>query len=195
MAATVPDPQRRSERARVAILDAALSLCSETGFAALTVEGIAERAGVSKKTIYRWWPSKGSVLLDAVSDLAGRTASFPDTGDFERDMNTQLGVVVDLYSPQDTSPVAALVAEGQLDAALATSIREQVIAPSIAGFEERLRAAQRAGELPDDVDPSVAVDLFYGPLYHRLALRLGLPDEDEIRVRIACVMAALRATT
>jgi len=192
--AAPPDPQRRSERARLAILDAALSLCRETGFAALTIEGIAERAGVSKKTIYRWWPSKGAVLLDAVSDLAGRTALFPDTGDFERDMNTQLNVVVGLYSPQDTSPVAALVAEGQLDAALAATIRAQVIAPSIAGFEQRLASAQEAGEIPREVDPSVAVDLFYGPLYHRLALRLGLPDADETRVRIAHVMAALRAT-
>ncbi|GAA5195542.1 TetR/AcrR family transcriptional regulator [Microbacterium jejuense] len=192
--AGAPDPQRRSERARVAILDAALSLCRETGFSALTIEGIAERAGVSKKTIYRWWPSKGTVLLDAVTELAGRTALFPDTGDFERDMNTQVNIVVGLYSPQDTSPVAALVAEGQLDAALAASIREQVIAPSIAGFEERMRSAQRVGELPGSADPAVALDLFYGPLYHRLALRLGLPDEEEIRVRIAHVMAALRAT-
>jgi AcrR family transcriptional regulator len=191
--ASTPDPQRRSERARVAILDATLSLCHETGFAALTIEGIAERAGVSKKTIYRWWPSKGAVLLDAVSDLAARTALFPDTGDYERDMNTQLNVVVGLYTPQDTSPAAALVAEGQLDPALGASLREQVIAPSIAGFEERMRSAQRAGELPADADPWVALDLFYGPLYHRLALRLGLPDEAEIRTRVAHVLAALRA--
>jgi len=192
--ASAPDPLRRSERARVAILDAALSLCRETGFAALTIEGIAERAAVSKKTIYRWWPSKGAVLLDAVTDLAGRTAVFPDTGDFERDINTQLNVVVGLYSPQDTSPVAALVAEGQLDPDLAARIREQVIAPSIAGFEERMRSAQRAGELPADADVSVALDLVYGPLYHRLALRLGLPDQDEVRVRVTHVMAALRTS-
>jgi len=190
---STPDPHRRSERARVAILDAALSLCGETGFAHLTIEGVAERAGVSKKTIYRWWPSKGAVLLDAVSDLAGRTALFPDTGDIERDLNTQLNIVVALYRPQDVSPVAALMAEGQRDPALAESIRKQVVAPSIAGFEERLRSAQRAGQIPETADLSVAVDLLYGPLYHRLVLRLGLPGEDETRTRVAHALAALRA--
>jgi AcrR family transcriptional regulator len=177
----------------VAVLDAAWTMCREIGFAQLTIEGIAERAGVSKKTIYRWWPSKGAVLLDAVSDLAERTATFPDTGDLGRDLRSQLNTVVGLYTPQDTSPVAALMAEGQRDPILGAAIRDQIIRPSIAGFDERLRSAQRAGELPPGVDPRVAVDLFYGPIYHRLVLRLGLPDEAEIGVRIDHVIAALRA--
>ncbi|MDF2580987.1 MAG: TetR/AcrR family transcriptional regulator [Microbacterium sp.] len=188
-----PDPSRRSERARVAVLDAALALCRESGLAQLTIEGIADRAGVSKKTIYRWWPSKGAVLLDAVADLAHRTALHGDTGDLASDMTAQLNNVVEIISPQDTSPVAALVAEGQRDPALAASIREQMIMPSIAGFEERLRSAQRVGQIPENADFGVALDLFYGPIYHRLVYRLGLPDEDEIRTRVDHVIAGLRA--
>ncbi len=188
-----PDPSRRSERARVAVLDAALALCRESGLAQLTIEGIAERAGVSKKTIYRWWPSKGAVLLDAVSDLANRTALHGDTGDLAADMAVQLSNVVAIISPQDTSPLAALVAEGQRDPALAASIRDQMIMPSIAGFEERLRSAQRVGQIPENADLGVALDLFYGPIYHRLVYRLGLPDEEEIRARVDHVIAGLRA--
>lgn len=61
-----PDTQRRSERSRVAILTAALDLCAEHGYGNVTVEAIAARAGAGKKTIYRWWPSKGAVVLEAI---------------------------------------------------------------------------------------------------------------------------------
>ena len=85
------------------------------------------------------------------------------------------------------------MAEGQRDPALAASIREQLIVPSIAGFEERMRSAQRAGQIPENADFGVALDLFYGPIYHRLVYRLGLPDEHEIRARVDHVIAGLRA--
>ncbi|MFD3570518.1 TetR/AcrR family transcriptional regulator, partial [Streptomyces sp. NPDC058667] len=69
-----PDASRRSERSRRAIFDAALALVTETGYAKTTIEGIAARAGVGKQTIYRWWPSKAAVLLDAFLDLQTRAA-------------------------------------------------------------------------------------------------------------------------
>ncbi|MBD8057993.1 TetR/AcrR family transcriptional regulator [Cellulomonas sp. JH27-2] len=193
MPARAPDPQRRSERARVAVLEAALALCREKGFAALTIEAIAERAEVSKKTIYRWWPSKGAVLLDAVSLLAGRVADFPDTGDLEDDLTAQISVIVDLLTPPDSSPVAALVTEGQRDATLGAQIRDDVVQPTIVNFDARMRSAQAAGQIPSDVDLDVAVDLFYGPVYHRLALRLGMPDQAQIRARVRHVIAGLNA--
>ncbi|GGZ43048.1 MULTISPECIES: TetR/AcrR family transcriptional regulator [Streptomyces] len=69
-----PDSSRRSDRSRRAILDAALALVTEVGYRRTTIEGIAARAGVGKQTIYRWWPSKAAVLMDAFLDLAGRSA-------------------------------------------------------------------------------------------------------------------------
>ncbi|MFJ9394883.1 TetR/AcrR family transcriptional regulator [Streptomyces californicus] len=69
-----PDAGRRSDRSRRAIHDAALALVTEQGYRRTTIEGIAARAGVGKQTIYRWWPSKAAVLMDAFLDLAGRTA-------------------------------------------------------------------------------------------------------------------------
>lgn len=59
------NPARRSEQSRQAILSAAFDLVAESGYARLTIEAIAARAGVGKQTIYRWWPSKGAVLVDA----------------------------------------------------------------------------------------------------------------------------------
>lgn len=69
-----PDSSRRSDRSRRAIYDAALALVGETGYARTTIEGIAARAGVGKQTIYRWWPSKAAVLMEAFLDLAARQA-------------------------------------------------------------------------------------------------------------------------
>ncbi|GAA1823548.1 TetR/AcrR family transcriptional regulator [Agromyces salentinus] len=177
----------------MAVLEAAMALCRETGFAGLTIEAIAERAGVSKKTIYRWWPSKGAVLLEAVFDAAASIAPHGDTGDLARDMTAQMMGVVALLTPQDASPVAAIIVEAQRDAAIADALREQVIEPNIAHFEERMRSAQRAGEIPEDADLGAALDLFYGPIYHRLVFHLGLPDGDEMRARVDLVIAALRA--
>ena len=64
-----PDPARRSERAHTAILEATRDLIVEVGYDSMSIEGIAARAGVGKQTIYRWWPSKAAVLLDAFLDL------------------------------------------------------------------------------------------------------------------------------
>ena len=188
-----PDPVRRSERARTAVLEATIELCREDGFANMTIEGIAERAGVSKKTIYRWWSSKGEVLLDALVDQAEAAAAFPDTGDVARDMLDQTMSVVGLLSPQETSPYASLVAEGQRDPALSGAIRTRLIDPFIERFDQRMRSAIASGELPAGTDLGVAVDLFYGPVYHRLVFRLGLPDRAEMEARVRHVVAALRA--
>jgi len=188
-----PDPIRRSERARVAVLEATIDLCREEGFARMTIEGIAERAGVSKKTIYRWWSSKGEVLLDALVDQAEAAAAFPDSGDIVRDLTDQTMSVVELLSPQDTSPYASLIAEGQRDPSLATAIRSRLVDPFIARFDERVRSAIEGGDLPADTDLGVAVDLVYGPIYHRLVFRLGLPDRAQLQTRVCQVVAGLRA--
>src|SRR5580692_11599443 len=70
----------RSEEARMAVLEAADDLLVERGFASVTIEGIAARAGVAKQTIYRWWPSKIDILFDTLIDDASSQLAVPDTG-------------------------------------------------------------------------------------------------------------------
>ena len=188
-----PDPSKRSETARRAILDAALSLCDEISYPRLTIEGIAARAGVSKKTIYRWWPSKGAVLLEAVIDRAGVVANHPDTGDLVADILTQLKAVIGLLTPHQTSATTALITEALRDDDVATALREQLIEPSIARFRVRMQSAQHEGQLPPNADLDVLLDLLHGTLYHRLAFHLGMPDDDELRARIEVVLAGVRA--
>ena len=94
----MPNPERRSDRARKAILAAALELSRDPGFEATSVEAIARRAGVGKQTIYRWWPSKGAVVLEALNEQAGATLAFPDTGDVVADLRTQMSDVAKILS-------------------------------------------------------------------------------------------------
>src|SRR5690348_11960575 len=96
---SLPDAGRRNEASRKAILTAAFDLVGEVGFAKLSIEAIAARAGVGKQTIYRWWPSKGTVLFDAFlmlsEDHATGDPALPDTGDIEADLKTVLRATVD----------------------------------------------------------------------------------------------------
>ncbi len=185
-----PNPLRRNEASRRAILDAALQLCAELGYRRLTIEAIAARAGVSKKTIYRWWPSKGAVVLEAVVDVATAVAEHPNPGDLAADLHDQLTAVIGLLTPTKTSAVAGLIAEGLQDDELAHDLRERLIRPRIDEFKKRLRQAQRDGQLPSDADLDVALNLIYGPIYHRLVYHRGLPGPDELRTLVAHALRA-----
>ena len=193
MKSKAPDPLRRSESARRAVLSAALELCADRGYPSLTIEGIAARAGVSKKTIYRWWSSKGDVLLEAVIDVAAHTANHPNTGDLTEDLLTQLHAVIDLLTPAHTSATTGIIAEALRDDDLARALRERLIEPNIVLFETRIQQAKDAQELPSDADARLLLDLLHGTLYHRLVFHLGMPSDEELRARIGVVLAGMRA--
>ncbi|MFH9494326.1 TetR/AcrR family transcriptional regulator [Streptomyces globisporus] len=183
-----PDSSRRSDRSRRAIHDAALALVTEVGYRRTTIEGIAARAGVGKQTIYRWWPSKAAVLMDAFLDLAGRSAEgagsggeaqsdeaaqgIPDTGDLVADLKLVLRATVnELNDPVLEAPTRALTAEGIVDAKLGAEFVHKLLDPQLALYVTRLRAAQEAGDVRAGVDPRIALELLIGPLMHRWLLR------------------------
>ncbi len=173
MTRTSPTATRRSERARRAILAAALDQLAEVGYAKLSIEGIAAAAGVGKQTIYRWWPSKGAVLLDSLlapsEGQDGEVAALPDTGDLEADLKLVLRATVDeLDNPRYDGAMRALTAELlRGDPALAAACTERLDEPLKALKLQRLRSAQEAGDLPPDLDLDVAIDLIWGPLMSR----------------------------
>lgn len=174
-----PDPSRRSQASRRAILTAALDLVGEVGYAKLSIEGIAAAAGVGKQTIYRWWPSKGSLLFDAFLTLADdgqddATAGLPDTGDLAADLKLVLrATVVELNDPRYDLPMRALHTEIVHDPALAADYVKRLEEPMRELKKQRLRAAQRAGQLAEDVNLDVAVDLLFGPILNRWLQRTG----------------------
>src|ERR1700752_2809726 len=112
-----PRPGRkRSEQSRQAILLAALELLAESGYAALSIEGIATRSGTGKQTIYRWWPSKADVLLDALATKADLHIPIPDEGSYAADLRAFLAASFALGSQSTLiSILRALMAEAQID--------------------------------------------------------------------------------
>jgi AcrR family transcriptional regulator len=174
---TAPLATRRRESSRLAILDAVLALCRQEGYARLSIEAIAARAGVSKQTIYRWWPSKGAVLLDALDREAVGWATFPNTGDLVADIRSTISDVVRFQSnPNLGPPLAVLIAEAQQDPAIGPLLLERFIRPRRAPIVERLRRAQEVGQLPDGLDVEAVLEVIFGALFHRLLLRSGPLD-------------------
>ncbi|ROP53576.1 MULTISPECIES: TetR/AcrR family transcriptional regulator [unclassified Streptomyces] len=177
-----PDATRRSEKSRRAIYAAALALVGEVGYPRTTVEGIAARAGVGKQTIYRWWPSKADVLLEAFLDLGEQAAraagqdtdAVPDTGDLAADLKAVLRATVDeLLDPRFETPARALAAEGLVNDQLGREYVARLLEPQLQLYVARLRSARDAGQVRADVDPRIALELFVSPLAQRWLQRTG----------------------
>ena len=165
-----PDPTRRNEQSRQAILTAAAGLCVEIGYAATTVEAIAARAGVGKQTIYRWWPSKAAVLLEHMEREREAQAGFPDTGDLRADLRTQTTALQRLLTSGSGAVWRGLLIAAQSDDAAAGGVRA-LLELAVAEAKARLATGKATGELRADVDLDMAVEIIFGPLYHAWLLR------------------------
>ena len=188
-----PDPARRNERSRQAILTATADLLDEVGYTKLAVEAIAARAGVGKQTIYRWWPDKGAVVLEAYLVLVGadQDLALPDSGDLEADLRKVLGFMVDsLAEPVFEQRYRALLTAIQDNPELAAALLDRLLKPWLAATKQRLRAAQRAGQIRK-VDLDVAAELLYGPIYYRWLLRTAPISRQYLDAVVAMILRAL----
>jgi AcrR family transcriptional regulator len=148
-----------------------MDLLLERGLHAMSMDDVAERAGVSKATIYRWWPAKELLAVDAlVTEWAD-----PAKGS-ERDTGTLRGDLLARFRPwmrqlnhtQFARVIAGLIAEAQTDPAFAALYREQFVDPRRAATRQLLVRAVERGEIPADTNLDLSLDLLYGPIYHRL---------------------------
>jgi AcrR family transcriptional regulator len=169
-AQTPPRGRPRSQKAHKAVLEAAAELLLDRGLSAVSMDAVAERAGVSKATIYRWWPTKEALALDALYTEWAAAHPYP------RDTGTLRGDLLSLLRPwarlARTRPygrvIAALLTQAQTDAAFATEYHHRVVEPRRAQARAIFQRAIERGEIPSDTKVEVALDLLYGPLYHRL---------------------------
>ncbi|GAA1581350.1 TetR/AcrR family transcriptional regulator [Kribbella hippodromi] len=188
-----PNPDRRSERARRAILDAALELCRTDTYAGLTMEGIAKSAGVGKQTLYRWWPSKAAILLEAIEERAANTLEFPDTGDLAADLHTQLHALVrTVTDPLFAAYTKGLIAAAQSDPTISEALLKALIRPRVQLCIDRLTKAQHAGEIRPEVDLPTVVELLYGPVYYRLLLHTAPVTTTQVNTTLNLVLTAIR---
>jgi AcrR family transcriptional regulator len=171
-----------------------MELLLDQGLTAMSMDDVARRAGVSKATIYRWWPSKERLALDA---LAAEWASSGSTQD--RDTGTLRGDLLDLFRPWirqlNRRPyarvVAGLVAAAQTDAEFADLYRQHFVRPRRNAGRDLLVRARDRGQIAPDTDLEVALDLLYGPIYHRLLHGHGPLTERFAQHVIEAVIVAI----
>jgi len=159
----------RSEQARQAVLEAADDLLAERGFAGVTIEGIAARAGVAKQTIYRWWPSKVDILLEAFAEDMTEHLFPPDEGDVGADLRAHLHRLAIFLTESDPGAVLrALAGQAQHDPALATRLRDDYLSQQRERDRVPLQRGIDRGELPAGLDVDLALDELLGPIYYRV---------------------------
>ncbi|MBA3906930.1 MAG: TetR/AcrR family transcriptional regulator [Pseudonocardiales bacterium] len=180
----------RSEASRRAILDAAIGELREHGYPAVTVDGIAARAGAGKQTIYRWWGSKADVVLDAVLDLAESVIALPDEGTLEADVEAFL---VATFRQRDQRPaLAGLMAQSVLDPEFATPFRKRFLFRRRAALRTVFERGRARGEIAPDIDTELLIDVVFGVLWYRLLVEHAPLSEDAGRELAALVLRAVR---
>jgi len=179
----------RDAQAEQAILQATVELLSEVGFNQLSIEAVAARAGVGKPTIYRRWPSKPELVLDAVERLA---PPFPtaDTGDPLTDLRQ---IVPELIVGLTSSPVARATIALAGDAEMTRRLGEQYLWPRRAGIAAILHRGIAAGDLRADVDVEMAIDLMLGASVYRWLVTAQPVDADTARRVVDAVWQSMRA--
>lgn len=152
----------RSEEAREAILRATLDLLERQGVAGLTIEGIATEAGVAKATIYRWWPSRIAVALEAMERLP--PLEVPDLGSFPAEVRALVRSFAELLT---TTPLGGVLAQLAVEGPERAPEVQTYMARRSGGPVEVIRRAIARGELPHDVDPDAIVCVALGPVLAR----------------------------
>ncbi len=165
--------RRPSGEVRADALRAAGRLVLSEGIAGLTFERVAQLAGVSRTTLYKWWPSPGALALDGYFHAVENTLAFDDTGDVRADLLAQLRSFAQVMQTRGGRALLELIGASQTDVDLATAYRALYSSGRRELAYRRLRHAQEVGQIREDVDVRVLVDQLWGAVYHRLLI----PDE------------------
>ena len=163
----------RSEKLHQAMLKAALDLVLEVGFRNVSIEGIAAKTGVGKTTLYRRWPNKAAVVMEAFIGQLGPTSRFPENVRPTERLRLQMHITAKAFRGRVGALVKALLAEAQFDPDLAKSFKENWTLPRRKLVYDILKEAIELGDVRADIDMEAAIDAFYGPIYYRLQMSTG----------------------
>lgn len=181
--------RRPAEEVRADVLHTVGELLLTEGSADLTFERVARLAGVSKTTLYKWWPSKGALALDGYFHAVEQTLAFDDTGDIRADLTSQLRAFAQVMTETPGGRVLAeLIGQAQTDEDLSEAYRTLYSSERRRLACERMRKAQDAGQIRPDVDVRVLVDQLWGAVYHRLLIPDEPVNDDFLVALVANVM-------
>jgi len=179
-----PPGRPRSAEADRAILRATVDLLADEGYGGVTMEGVAARAGVGKATVYRRWPTKSALVVDAVSACRESGWQPPDTGSAREDLLAFIrGFLHHLRTSDAGRVMPALVTELARNPELAVAFREGFVQPRRARVLEAVRRGVQRGEVRPDVDPELVADAVVALLMHRFLIT-GMEIDDGLPVRV-----------
>ncbi len=179
-----PPGRPRSAEADRAILRATVDLLADEGYGGVTMEGVAARAGVGKATVYRRWPTKSALVVDAISACRESGWQPPDTGSARDDLLAFVqGFMQHLRTSDAGRVMPALVTELARNAELAVAFREGFVQPRRARVLEAVRRGIERGEVRPDVDPELVADAVVALLMHRFLIT-GMAIDDGLPERI-----------
>jgi AcrR family transcriptional regulator len=184
--------RHRSLEAEASILKATLDLLGRKTLRQVTSDAIARRAGVSKATIYKWWPNKNLVALDAYLGGMTERVAMPDTGSAELDFTVQLKSVTAFYKSPLGRLFCQFIAEGQSDPGFLALFRERFLYARRDAARVMWRRGVDRGEIRKEIDSETVLDLIYGPMVFRLLAGHGSLNDHESEVMIDAIFGGLR---
>lgn len=186
-----PPGRKRNETSRQAILDAAFALMGEAGFDSFSIEGVASRAGVGKTTIYRWWPTKGVLAVEAFLAVAEPLIEFPETPSARADIVGQMQSLAALYRGPTGRLVREMIGAAQHDPAMRAAFSTGFLEPRrMLARTVFLRGVER-GEFASGADVDVAIDALWAPIYYRLLVSGATIDEAFVAAHADVVLHGL----
>jgi AcrR family transcriptional regulator len=186
--------QKRRARTERVVLDATRELLAESGFGSLTIEGVAERSGVAKTTIYRRYRSKNDLALGVLLDMVGDVSTQPYEEDTDTEFTELIDRTVDLMCNSLLGKVMqGLVSEVAADPELARTYRERVVSHRLADVTALVERGISRGELRPGLDPEMVTDLLLGPIYYRFFLSGSPMDEGFGKRLVATLLPAFTA--
>jgi AcrR family transcriptional regulator len=173
--------RKRNEQTRIAILTAAYELTIEVGYQELTIEGIAARAGAGKQTVYRWWPTRADVLLEALALKADLRVSTADQGSFGAELRVFLrDSAALLVHPGVAQVLRSLMGEAQRDPDFRRRFQERFLIKRRSALEGIVERAARRGDKPPHLTPGLAADLVFGLIWYRVLATERLLDDHDV---------------
>lgn len=184
----------RNVEAQKSILSASYELLLENGFQAVTVDKIAERAQVSKATIYKWWPNKAAVVMDGFLHAATARLPVPDTGKALNDILIHATNLAGFLISREGTIITELLGEGQFDSGLAEAYRARFFRPRRLEARGLLEKGVQRGELKPHLDIGICIDLIYGPIFYRLLVTGEPIDDSYVRHLVESAFEGIRST-
>jgi AcrR family transcriptional regulator len=155
------------------------------------IEGVAAKAGVGKATIYRWWSSKGAMIVEAFMRGVSPELAFPDTGSAAADIAQQMARLSKVYRGSTGRIVREMIAMGQFDPETLHLLSEGYLRPRREAAKEVLRRGITQGEFRPDIDLDVVIDALYAPIFHRLLIGHARTDAALLQFMTTTVLGGI----